>query len=113
MTFYGEVMLQRLVRTIELNVMEKLVHHLLSLSVLALDRQRPGDILETVRQDVQKLRLSLLAIANLLLRVLTAGALIAAAAWVSPSLAAIAFPVLVLAGVPHSPDRSARPSARS
>jgi ATP-binding cassette, subfamily B, bacterial MsbA len=98
--FHTEVVQQRLVRTIEIGVMERLVRHLLTLSVLMLERQSPGDILESVREDVTKLRTVVVSIATITLRGLTAVALISAAVWLSPSLAAISFPVSLVAAVP-------------
>jgi ABC-type multidrug transport system fused ATPase/permease subunit len=98
--FHNTVVRQRLVRTLELRVMERLVHHLLTLSVLTIDKQSPGDILEAVRQDVGRLRIVLVSGSTLVLRGLTAAALIASAIWLSPGLAALAFPVLLLAALP-------------
>ena len=98
--FYNAVGRDRLVRTIELRVMERLVRHLMTLSVLAIDGHSPGDILEAVRQDVGRLRATLVASANVILRGLTAIGLVIAAIWLSPGLALISFPVLLLAAVP-------------
>lgn len=98
--FYNAVGRDRLVRTIELRVMERLVRHLMTLSVLAIDGHSPGDILEAVRQDVGRLRATLVASANVILRGLTAIALVVSAVWLSPALALISFPVLLLAAIP-------------
>ena len=98
--FHAEVAQQKLVRTIELGLMERLVRHLLTLSVLVLERHSPGDIIEAVREDVVKLRLTIIALATIVIRSLTAGALIGSAVWLSPSLAAVSFPILVVAAIP-------------
>jgi subfamily B ATP-binding cassette protein MsbA len=98
--FYNAVGRDRLVRTIELRVMERLVRHLMTLSVLAIDGHSPGDILEAVRQDVGRLRATLVASANVILRGLTAIGLVISAIWLSPGLALISFPLLLLAAVP-------------
>ena len=98
--FYNAVGRDRLVRTIELRVMERLVRHLMTLSVLAIDGHSPGDILEAVRQDVGRLRATLVASANVILRGLTAIGLVSSAIWLSPGLALISFPVLLFAAVP-------------
>ena len=98
--FYNAVARDRLVRTIELRVMERLVRHLMTLSVLAIDGHSPGDILEAVRQDVGRLRAVLVASANLMLRGLTAIGLVASAVWLSPGLALVSFPLLLAAAVP-------------
>lgn len=98
--FHNEVLRQRIVRTIELGLMERLVRHLLTLSVLTIERQSHGDMMEAVREDVARSRMAVVAFATMLERALTAVALVGAAIWLSPSLAAIAFPVLCLAAVP-------------
>ena len=98
--FHNEVLQQRLVRTIELGLMERLVRHLLTLSVLAIERQSHGDMLEAVREDVARARTAIVAFATMMERAVTAAALVGAAIWLSPSLAATAFPVLCLAAVP-------------
>ena len=98
--FYNAVGRDRMVRTIELRVMERLVRHLMTLSVLTIDGHSPGDILEAVRQDVGRFRAVLVASANLILRGLTAIGLVASAVWLSPGLAIISFPLLLAAAVP-------------
>ena len=100
MAFYNSVTRDRLVRTIELRVMEGLVRHLMTLSVLAIDGHSPGDILEAVRQDVGRLRAVLVAFATIVMRGLTAIAMVASAIWLSPQLALISFPLLLLAAIP-------------
>nr|AHZ45570.1 lipid A ABC exporter [uncultured bacterium] len=98
--FHNEVLQQRLVRTVELGLMERLVRHLLTLSVLTIERQSHGDMLEAVREDVARSRMAIVALVAMAERALTAIALVCAAVWLSPSLAAIAFPVLAIAAVP-------------
>ena len=98
--FHNAVVRDQLVRTIELRVMERLVRHLMTLSVLAIDGHSPGDILEAVRQDVARLRAVLVASASFILRGLTAVALVASAVWLSPGLAMISFPLLLAAAIP-------------
>jgi len=98
--FHTEVAQQRLVRTIELTLMERLVRHLMTLSVLVLERHSPGDLIEAVREDVIKVRILVISAATILIRALTTIALVGAAIWLSPRLAIIAFPVLVVAAIP-------------
>ena len=98
--FYNAVVRDRLVRTIELRVMERLVRHLMTLSVLTIDGHSPGDILEAVRQDVGRLRSVLVALGTFILRSMTAIALVGSAVWLSPGLALISFPLLLAAAIP-------------
>src|SRR6185369_4823910 len=73
--FHTEVAQQRLVRTIELTLMERLVRHLMTLSVLVLERHSPGDLIEAVREDVIKVRILVISAATILIRALTTIAL--------------------------------------
>ena len=98
--FFTAVRQERFVRTIELDLMERLVRHLLTLPVLTLERHTPGDLIEAVREDVQRLRSTVVALASGAVKCLTAAALVASAIWLSPRLAAIAFPILLAASVP-------------
>jgi ABC-type multidrug transport system fused ATPase/permease subunit len=98
--YHTEVLQERFVRAIELDVMERLVRHLLSLSVPTLDRHTPGDLIEAVREDVQKLRATIVALAAMAVKLITAAALIGSAIWLSPRLSAVAFPVMLAAAFP-------------
>lgn len=99
-SFYNTVVQQRLVRTIELDVMDRLVRHLLTLSVLVVERQSHGDMIEALREDVRKLRLVMVSAATILMRSFTAVSLVVAAVWLSPRLALVSFPILAGATVP-------------
>ncbi|MBV9496544.1 MAG: ABC transporter ATP-binding protein, partial [Acidobacteria bacterium] len=47
---------QRLLGVVELGAMDRLVRHLLTLSVGFFDHRTHGDLVQTIRQDVQNLR---------------------------------------------------------
>ena len=100
LAYAAQVTQQRLVATIELGTMEQLINHLLGLSAAFFDRRTHGELIQTVRQDVSQLRAVAVALASTVLDALNAIALIAAAAALSPTLAAIAFVIVPLGGFP-------------
>jgi ATP-binding cassette, subfamily B, bacterial MsbA len=101
MTYDNEVMQQRLVKILELGMMERLIRHLLVLSVSVFDRQSHGDIVHAVRQDVSELRIVVLSLSRLVMEGVLAIGLLASAIWLSPrltlwSLAALPLTVLLI-----------------
>jgi len=99
MTYDNEVTQQRLVKVLELGMMERLIRHPLSLSLSVFDRHSHGDIVHTVRQDVSELRTVILSLLKLALEGVMALGLLASAIWLSPRLtlwALAAFPLTVL-----------------
>jgi subfamily B ATP-binding cassette protein MsbA len=100
LNYDNQVTQQRIVKVLELGMMDKLIRHLLSMSVPFFDKQSHGDIIQAVRQDVSNLRIVVISIANLLLEGLLAVALAAAAFWLSPTLFLWALVVLPLALLP-------------
>jgi subfamily B ATP-binding cassette protein MsbA len=80
--------------------MERLIGHLLQLSLGFFDRRTHGDLIETVRRDISQLRTVALAAANILLEALTAGGLVLAAVSLSPTLALWGFLIVPLAALP-------------
>lgn len=100
LAFDNRVTQQRMVRLIELRMMERLIRHLLQLSVAFFDRQSPGDILQAVRQDVVAVRSLVFSVAGIVLEAATALGLFVAALWLSPKLTMWALVVLPLAGLP-------------
>src|SRR4051812_30397970 len=48
----SQVTQQKIVKAIELGMMERMIRHLLSLSVGFVDRRTHGELLESIRQDV-------------------------------------------------------------
>jgi subfamily B ATP-binding cassette protein MsbA len=91
---------QRIVKVIELGLMERLIRHLLGLSVPFFDRQSQGDIIQAVRQDVSELRATILAMAQLVLESTVAIGLLVAALLLSPILTFWALLVLPIAVYP-------------
>ncbi|MFP5355998.1 MAG: ABC transporter ATP-binding protein [Gemmatimonadota bacterium] len=100
MAYDNEVMQQRLVKVLELGMMERLIRHLLSLSVSVFDRQSHGDIVHAVRQDVSELRAVVLSLGKLVLEGLMALGLLASALWLSPRLTLWALAALPLTVLP-------------
>lgn len=100
MTYENQVVQQHLVKVIELRMMERLMRHMMSLSVLFIDRQSHGDIIQAIRNDTTQLRLVMVSLANVLLEGFVALGLLGAAVWLSPSLAFWGLLVLPLAVVP-------------
>ncbi len=91
---------QRIVKVLELGMMERLIWRLLTLSVPFFDRQSHGDVIQAVRQDVSQMRQAVESAANVLLNGLLTVGLFAAAFWVSPRLSMWAFIGLPLAALP-------------
>lgn len=93
----SQVTQQKIVKAIELGTMERMIRHLLSLSVGFLDRRTHGELLESIRQDVVQMRMVVLSTARIVLEVLQTAGLVAAAVSFSPWLSLWAF-FLVPAG---------------
>jgi ABC-type multidrug transport system fused ATPase/permease subunit len=100
LTYASRLAQQRLVKAIELGVLERLIGTLLGLSAAFHDRRTRGDLLQTVQQDVTHLRSVVLAVGALVLDALHAVALATAAVMLSPRLAVLAFVLLPLAAAP-------------
>jgi len=100
LTYDSQVSQQKVIKVIELGTMERLIRHLLGLSIRLLDRRTHGDLLQSVRQDVSQMRTVVLATASLVLETLQAIGLIIAAVTLSPSLALWAFLLVPLAAFP-------------
>ncbi len=100
LSFDNRITQQRMVQLLELNMMEKLIRHLLKLSVSFFDRQSPGDMLQAVRQDVVALRSLVFSVAGIVLESASALGLFVAALWISPKLTLWALVVLPLASFP-------------
>ena len=100
LSYDNQVAQQRIVKILELGMMERLIRHLLTLSVPFFDRQSHGDIVQAVRQDVTNLRTTVQSIANLFLEGTHALALLVAVVWLSPSLTLWAFAAVPVALLP-------------
>lgn len=99
-SYDNQVSQQHIVKVLELGLMERLIRHLLSLSVPFFDRQSHGDIIQAVRQDVSNLRMVVLAFASVFVEAVTAVGLLAAALWLSVRLTLLALVALPVAVIP-------------
>ena len=91
---------QRILAVVELGTMDRLIRHILGLSVGFFDHRTHGELVHTVRQDVGYLRLVTMSAAALLLEGLHAVGLVVVAISLSPRLAIWAFVLVPLAAVP-------------
>ncbi len=99
------IVVQRIIKVIELGFMERVIRHLLILSVPYSDHQSHGEIIQTVRTDVTQMRMVVQAVANIFLEAAVVIGLLAIATSMSPTLAlwvilllpAISVPVFVAA----------------
>ena len=98
--YSSEVAQQRIIKILELGMMERLIRHLLRLSVPFFDRQSHGDIIQAVRQDVSELRMVVLNLARIFVEGMTATGLLISALWLSPRLTVLALLVMPLAVLP-------------
>lgn len=100
LTYSARLNEQRIVAVVELGTMDRLIRHILSLSVGYFDRRTHGEIVQTIRQDVTHVRNVVVSSANMLLDSLQAIALMVAAISLSPRLAFWAFLLVPLAVLP-------------
>ena len=100
LAYDNQVVRQRIVMIVELTLMERLIRHLLSLSVSFFDRTSHGDLIHAVREDVTNLRTIFMSFAEVMMEGMVALGLIATAIWLSPRLAFWALIVLPLASLP-------------
>jgi ABC-type multidrug transport system fused ATPase/permease subunit len=99
MNYDNQIVQQRIVKVLELGVWDRLIRHLLTLSVPFFDRQSHGDIIQAVRQDISQLRLVVVSLANIFFEGMLAASLVFAGVALSPSLTfwgLIALPVSLL-----------------
>jgi subfamily B ATP-binding cassette protein MsbA len=98
---YGsQLAMQRLIRYVELDLMEALITHLLRLPVAFFDRRRRGDLIDSVRQDISKARMVAASFIEMLVFGAQAVSYGAAALWLSPRLVLVSLPVLVIGAAP-------------
>ncbi|MDP9194404.1 MAG: ABC transporter ATP-binding protein/permease [Acidobacteriota bacterium] len=100
LTYSARINEQRIVAVVELGTMDRLIRHILSLSVSYFDRRTHGEIVQTVRQDVTHVRMVVLSSANILLDAMQAIALMLAAISLSARLAFWAFLLVPVAVLP-------------
>ncbi len=96
----NRVVQQRIVKVLELGMMERLIRHLLGLSASFFDRQSHGDIIQAVRQDVSDLRAVILGFGRMGVEAFQVMGLLVAALWISLSLTFWGLIVLPIAIVP-------------
>ncbi len=99
--FYdNHIVVQRIIKVIELGFMERVIRHLLKLSVPYADHQSHGEIIQTVRTDVTQMRMVVQAAARMLLEGAVVLGLLAVAIYMSPSLALWVLVVLPIVSFP-------------
>jgi subfamily B ATP-binding cassette protein MsbA len=91
---------QRIVTVVELRTMDRLVRHILGLSVGFFDRSTHGDLITAIRTDVTNVRLIAMAGATMVIEAVLALGLMVAAIHLSPLLALWAFFLIPLAVLP-------------
>src|SRR5262249_15048971 len=96
----NQVVRQRIVKVVELGLMERLVRHLLTLSVEFFDRTSQGDLMQAIRQDVADLRAIVLSCATVIRESAVAAGLVVVAVRLSPTLAVWALLILPIASLP-------------
>lgn len=92
--------MQRIVQSIELELMQELITHLLRLPVAFFDSRHRGDLVDAVRQDVSRTRTVASSVVDLFVFGAQVVAYGAAALWMSPRLVIISLPVILLAAAP-------------
>jgi ABC-type multidrug transport system fused ATPase/permease subunit len=100
LNFDFRVTQQRITKVIELGLIDRLVGHVLALSVPYFDSKSHGDLLETIRGDVTQLRLTVHAATAMVFDGALAVGLTVAALMISPTLTLWAFIALPLALLP-------------
>jgi len=96
----SQVTQQKIVKAIELGTIERMIRHLLSLSVGFLDRRTHGELLESIRQDVIQMRMVVLSTARIVLEILQTIGLVTAAISFSPWLSLWAFILVPVGALP-------------
>lgn len=95
--YWNAIITQRAVEILELGLMDRLIRHLLTLSVQYFNRRTYGDIIQAVRQDVVQFRIMVSAYANVMLESMLMLGMAGALIWLSPTLlfwALVAVPLL-------------------
>jgi ABC-type multidrug transport system fused ATPase/permease subunit len=99
-TYRNEVTRERLARGVEIGSTQRLGAHLMRLPIEYFERHSAGDLVQMLRQDVAQLRGYLSALVGIVIELGLATGYIAAAVWMSPSLAFWVLLVLPLAAAP-------------
>jgi subfamily B ATP-binding cassette protein MsbA len=98
--FASQITMQQLIRRLELDLMRRVMTHVLRLPVAFFDRRHRGDIVESIRQDVAKTRQATAAVIEMILFATQALAYGASAMFISPRLVLISAPIMLLAAFP-------------
>jgi ABC-type multidrug transport system fused ATPase/permease subunit len=101
-TYESQMTRQRIVRSLELGLMERILRKLLSLPAGYFERNTQGDLIQTVREDVAHLRSVLTALGMLILELVLALGLMMTAAWISLKLTVMVMLILPLLVVPFA-----------
>ncbi len=96
----NHIVVQRIIKVIELGFMERVIEHLMRLSVPFADHQSHGEIIQTVRTDVSQMRMVVQAVARMFLEGAVVVGLLAVATSMSPSLAMWVLLVLPVVSLP-------------
>jgi ABC-type multidrug transport system fused ATPase/permease subunit len=91
---------QRLIKVLEVGLLERLVRHLLTFSARFFQRQTPGDLLHALREDITWLRVSLGAFAMILLEGILVLCLVSTLIWLSPWMSLWALCILPVGSLP-------------
>lgn len=91
---------QRAAEILELGVMEKIIRHMLGLSLNFFNKQSKGDLVQTIRTDVVNLRQTANAYATIIRGALLAVSLAATVIWLSPLLSFYALVLLPVIAIP-------------
>jgi ATP-binding cassette, subfamily B, bacterial MsbA len=98
---YGNIVAQlHIGKVVELGMLERLIRHLLALSVPFFDRQSHADVLLALREDVTHLRLTVRALANIILEASLFLCLVAGAISLDPWIALWSLLVIPTAAIP-------------
>jgi ABC-type multidrug transport system fused ATPase/permease subunit len=100
LAYEGQMVEQRIIRAFELGLLDRLVRHLLTLSIGFFERQSHGDLVQAIRLDVTRSRNAAAAGVRMVLESALAAGFIGGAVWISPKLSAIVFLVLPVVVTP-------------
>ena len=98
--YENQVCQQRLIKVLELDLMQRLIEHLMSLSLPFFERKTPGDLIQAVREDVSHFRMVVISWTRLLFEGTLVIGLLGAAVWMSPRLVFWSLVLLPLAVYP-------------
>lgn len=100
MGYLNRVAQEHASRAVELGLLERLVRHILELSVPFVSRHSPGDLAQALRQDIVQVRLTMNAAASMVLEGMQVIGLACAVVYLSPRLALWTLLILPCASAP-------------